>query len=161
MTSWMAKAIRYPPALLSADDEGQDEGADGHAHAEEAVEEAHDPGRVVEGHVVVQRRVDGPRAKAQGDGAQAHCQKVPRKGEAQQGGGGHGGADGRHLVGAQQADDLGAHHTGDHRAAADGHADEAGAGNGQVKLRVNRGPGRAEQGVRDAKADEGDINYDQ
>ena len=28
--------------------------------------EAHDPGGVVQGHVVVQRRIDGPRAKAQG-----------------------------------------------------------------------------------------------
>ena len=124
------------------------------------MEEAHDTGGVMEGHVVIQRRVDGTRPQSQRDGAQAHHQQVPREGEPQQSGGGHSGADSGGPVGSQQADDLGAQHAGYDRPAADGHADEAGEGDGQMKSCVNRRPGGAEQGVRNAQADEGDIDDD-
>ena len=109
-------------------------------------------GGVVQGHVVVQGRVNGACAQAQGDGAENQPGEAARAGEPKQSQGGEGRADGGHLVGAKAANHPGAEDAGNHRAAGDSHRDKTAKGDRQGELPIDGGPGRAEQGIGDAQA---------
>ena len=82
------RAVAAAPAGRAVNDDGHDVGADHHAHAVEAVQEGHDGGVIVDGNIIIQRRINAARAQAERNRHQAHEPEAARKGEAEQGGGG-------------------------------------------------------------------------
>ena len=116
---------------------------------------------IVECHVVVQRGVHAAGAQAVGDGPEAQHPEGATDGEAKQRQCRGGDTDGRDLPGAQLPGDPVALEAGDDGAQGDDHGDGPGIGDRHAQLRIHAGPGRAQQGIRQAEADKGQIDDDQ
>ena len=142
-------------ALQDADDEiavvpgsvregiAHHEGGDDGPHAPEAVQPAHVAGGVVQGDIVVERRVDGARSEAVGDaedeqhpelGAEREPDERDRRQKDAHDGDGSRAEFMDETVGKQARDDG---------PARDDHGDDAHVRDGHVKFKVDDGPSRA------------------
>lgn len=121
--------------------------------APRAMEPAHTAVGEVEGHVVVRDSVYAAGSQSVGHGPEAEQGEEVADGEAEDGRGGHGVADGGDLSGPQAAGEAVALEAGDHGSHGDDHREEPGVGHGNAELSVHGGPGGAQQGVGRARAD--------
>ena len=113
---------------------------------------------IVQGHIVVQRGVYAAGTQPVGDAPQAELPELCAGGKAEQchGGGGH----------AQRCDPPGAEagveplacKAGHDSPGGDDHRDDTRPGNTRPKLGVHGGPRRTQQGIRQTKADERQID---
>ena len=128
------------------------------ADAPHAVQPAHVAAFVVQGHIIVQRGVDAARAEAIRDRPQAELPELGAGGKTEQCHSGCGDAERRDLARAQLAVEAVAGKAGDDRPDGDDHGHAARPGHARAELRIHAGPRRAQQRVRQAKADEGQID---
>ena len=138
--------------------ERHEERAHRNAHAVGAVEEVHVRGPVVQGDVVVERRVDGARAEAEGDRQQAEPRKARCNGKAGERRGGERRRDRRDAPGAKAADERRGGEAGDDGPAAGDHRDRAAPRDRDAEVGVHGRPCRAEERVGDAQTHEGDVD---
>lgn len=82
------RAVAAAPADRAVNDDGHDVRADHHTNAIKAVQEGHDGRVIVDGNIIIQRRINAARAQPKWNRHQAHEPEAARKGEAEQGGGG-------------------------------------------------------------------------
>ena len=113
---------------------------------------------IVKSHIVVQAGIHAAGTQSVGNGPETEHPEGATGGEAKEGGGCHGHADGGDLSGAQFAGEPVAQETGDDRPHGNDHGDHTGIGDGDGKLPVHHRPGRAQKGVRQAEADKGEID---
>ena len=133
-------------------------GADDRADAPEAVQPTHVARGIVHGDIVVQRRVDRARAEAVGHGPHAEQREFCRAGKAEQRRRGQKHAGRRDLTRAEPLYHALGQQAGQDRTAGDNHGDDADRGKRYTEYLLHRRPARAEQGVRQPEADEGEIN---
>ena len=138
-----------------------DAGADHRAHAVEAVQEIHDRGGVVARDIVVDRRVDGTRAQAVGNGEQKQHPKPRGDRKAQQAEHGEGDGDDHDPLCVEAPYHSGTHQCGDDGHEADGHRHIAGTGGGHAEKHLHCGPARAKKRIGQAEADENQIDDSQ
>ena len=150
--------VAHVPPLAAGQGKGHGVGAQGGPDAPHAVEPAHVAAGVVEGHIVVQRRVHAARPQAVGHRPQAQGQEGAADGEAEEGGGGDAHAEGGDPAGAQPPGQPVAAKAGDDGAGGDDHGDDPHVGHRDPQLPVYGGPGGAQQGVRQTQADEGQVD---
>ena len=151
-------AVAHVPPGPGGQGQPHDIGPHGRPQPPHAVQPAHVAAGVVQGHVVVQRRVHAARPQAVGDCPQAQPPEGPAGGEAEQGGGGQPHAGGGDPPGAQPFGEPVALQAGHHRAHGDDDGDRPGPGGGHAQVGVHHRPGRAQQGIGQAQADEGEVD---
>ena len=130
-----------------------DIGAYGCTDAPHTVEPTHMAAGKMEGHIVVEGRVYAPGAQAVGNGPEAQGPKGMADGEAEECRRRHANADGRHPSSSQPPGQTVALQAGNHGAHGDDTEDHSGIGNRNAEVRIHGGPGRPQQGVRQAQTD--------
>ena len=135
-----------------------DHGAHHGADAPHAVQPAHMAASVVQGNVVVQGCVHAAGTQPVGDGPQAEHPELCGEGKPEQRCGGHAHADGRDPAGAEGPGQPVALQAGKDRAQRDDHGKDTRAGHRDPQLRVHGGPGRPQQGIRQAQTDKSNVN---
>ena len=135
-----------------------DHGAHHGADAPHAVQPAHMAASVVQGNVVVQGCVHAAGTQPVGDGPQAEHPELCGDGKPEQRCGGHAHADGRDPAGAEGPGQPVALQAGKDRAQRDDHGKDTRAGHRDPQLRVHGGPGRPQQGIRQAQTDKSSVN---
>ena len=131
------------------------------AHAPHAVQPAHVAAGVVQGHVVVQRRVHTARPQTVGHGPQAQHPEGGTGGKSQQGRRRDGHAEHRHLPRPQCAAHPLAEQAGHHGAQRDDHGHHPCPGHAYAQVPVHHRPRRAQHGVGQAQTDKGQIDHGQ
>ena len=146
------------PVISAGQHPAHDVRTDGRAHAPHAVEPAHVAAGIVEGHIVIQAGVHAACAQAVGDGPEDQHPVFPADAEAEQRAGGHGHGESRDLSGTEPPGQPVAEQARDDGPQRHGHGHRTGIGHRHHKLRIHTGPGRAQQPVRQAQGDEGQVN---
>lgn len=132
--------------------------ADGSAHAPHTVQPAHVAALVMQGDVVVQGGIYAARAQAVGHSPQAEHPEPAGDRETEQCRSGHAHAEGGHFARAQRPGEPVAVQAGSDGAQRDDHGQDACVGEGNAQQGVHGGPCRPQQGIRQAKADKGQVN---
>ncbi|MPN15371.1 hypothetical protein SDC9_162702 [bioreactor metagenome] len=140
---------------------GHNQRADRRANAPAAMQKAHVARLVVQRDVVVQRRVNRARAESQRNGEQQQKDEVLRVGKPKQRRRRHQHADRRHSARSEPANGAHGEQAGHHRARRNEDGNQPRVGDGHAQLRIRNRPGCAEQRVRQAEADERQINENQ
>lgn len=135
-----------------------DKRADYRPDAPEAVQPAHVLGLVVQGDVVIERRVYRARAETVGHGKNKEQPKPVRKREAEQRKNGQKYAEHRDYPRPEPSVQPVGHQTRSYRAAGYDHGDDAHIRNRHSELEVHDGPARAEKRIGQSEADKGKID---
>ena len=135
-----------------------DDGAARRADAPHAVQPAHVAAFIVQGHIIVQRGVHtaGTQAIRYSPQAELPELRAGRKPKQRHGGGGN--AERCDPAGAELIVEPVAGQAGHDGPDGDDHGHAARPGHARAELRIHAGPRRAQQRVRQAKADEGQID---
>ena len=146
------------PALAPAQGKADEVGAHQGAHPPHAVQPAHVAAGVVQGHVVVQGRVHAAGPQPVGHRPQAEHPELGRDRKAQQRQRRQGHAAGRDPPGAKAAGQPVAVQAGDDGAHRDDHREHPRKGHRHPEGPVHRGPGRPQQRIGQAQADERKVD---
>ena len=132
--------------------------ADGGAHAPHTVQPAHVAALVMQGNVVVQGCIHAARTQTVGDSPQTEHPEPTGDRETEQRRSGHAHTEGGHSARAQRPGEPVTVQAGNDGAQRDDHGQDARVGEGDAQLGVHGGPCRPQQGIRQAKADKGQVN---
>ena len=146
------------PAVPGGEHRAHDGRPHRRADAPHAVQPAHMPAGIMEGDIVVQRRVDAARAKPVRDRAEAQHRIAAAEGKTEERRAGHRHADRRDPARAETPCQTVAEQARDDRADGDDHENEARGRQRRADLRMDDRPRGAEQRVRKAETDKGEIN---
>ena len=123
------------------------------AQAPHAVQPAHVAALVMQGNVVVEGGIHAARAQAVGHGPQAKLPERRAGGKAKQRRSRHAHANGRDPAGSKPGGEGVAGQAGHYCTGGDDHGDHARPGQARAQAQVHAGPGRTQQGIRQAQAD--------
>ena len=135
-----------------------DKRADYRSDAPEAVQPAHVLGLVVQGDVVIERRVYRARAETVGHGKNKEQPKPVRKRKAEQRKNGQKYAEHRDYPRPELSVQPVGHQTRSYRSAGYDHGDDAHIRNRHSELEMHDGPARAEKRIGQSEADKGKID---
>lgn len=151
-------AVAGVPAVPGSEHRAHDDRPHRRADAPHAVQPAHMPAGIMEGDIVVQRRVDAARAKPVRDRPEAEHRIAAAEGKAEERRAGHRHADRRDPARAETPRQPVAEQARDDRADGDDHENEARGRQRRADLRMDDRPRGAEQRVRQTETDKGEIN---
>lgn len=146
---------------MAGESVAHDVGADGAAHAPEAVQPAHVAGCVVERYIVVQGGVHRAGTQTVGNGPEAEQPEGAADGKAEQCRSGEKDADSSYKPRTESAREAVGEQAGQNGAAGDQHCDNAHIGHGHLQILMHNGPRGADQGIRQSQTDECNIYDDQ
>ena len=135
-----------------------DSGSGRRADAPEAVQPIHMAGLIMQGNIVVQPGINRACSQAERNGEKEQKNQGTGKGEAQQRKGSEKRAQKRDHSGAEAAQQTAAVQAGNNCAGGNRHRQKTGSGKRGVKLRAHHWPGCPQNGIRQAKTDEREIN---
>ena len=151
-------AVSRTPGTGLAQGQGRDQRADSAADAPRSVQPVHVPGAVVPGHEPVEGGVDRAATQAGDHRRQQHQPPTRRQRIERQRGAGQQAAGDQNLPGAETLEQPGGGQAGE-RHSRGGQQDRLPGGvERQGEVATDSGPDRAQDGVGQAQADEGDVD---